>query len=100
MNTGKSIFKTKIDFKGDKQINGFEITRDGETIGVVGADPVVHLIDTETQRVKMKLQGEEGGIPGHSNRVFSIKFEEDQNMILTSGWDQRIIIWDLRTGLP
>ncbi len=39
-------------------------------------------------------------MPGHSNRVFSIKFEEDQNMILTSGWDQRIILWDMRTGLP
>jgi hypothetical protein len=63
------------------------MSKDGETIGVVGADPTVFLLDTETQRIKGRLEGEEGGMPGHSNRVFSIKFEEDQNMVLTSGWD-------------
>ena len=48
LNTGKSIFKTKIDSKGDSQINCFEMSKDGETIGVVGADPTVFLLDTET----------------------------------------------------
>jgi COMPASS component SWD3 len=35
--------------------------------------------------------------PGHSNRIFSIKFHpEDQNIMLSCGWDNTIYFWDLR----
>lgn len=34
---------------------------------------------------------------GHSNRVFAIKFLEDQpNVIISGGWDANLIIWDIR----
>lgn len=100
LNTGKSLFKYQVEDKGDRQINCFDLSRDGETLGIVGAEPQVLLLDVETQKIRQRLTGEEGNLPGHSNRVFSIKFEEDQNLVLTSGWDQRIILWDLRAGLP
>ena len=35
----------------------------------------------------MLLDGKDCLIPGHSNRVFSIKFNSDNNTIVTSGWD-------------
>ncbi len=36
---------------------------------------------------------------GHSNRVFACKFvPEDQNLLITGGWDQNILIWDVREG--
>ena len=43
-----------------------------------------------------------GGIwqyPGHSNRIFSIKFSpEDPNILLSGGWDNSVYFWDIRDG--
>jgi COMPASS component SWD3 len=37
--------------------------------------------------------------PGHSNRVFSIKFNpDDENILLSGGWDNTVQIWDIRAG--
>ena len=37
--------------------------------------------------------------PGHSNRVFSVKFVTDEpNLLLSGGWDNNIHIWDIREG--
>lgn len=44
-----------------------------------------------------------GGIDesGHSNRIFSVKFYiEDENKLVSGGWDNRLIGWDLRSGDP
>lgn len=36
---------------------------------------------------------------GHSNRVFSVKFfPEDDNTIVSGGWDNTLQIWDIRVG--
>lgn len=36
---------------------------------------------------------------GHSNRVFSVKFlPEDDNTLVSGGWDNTLQIWDLRVG--
>jgi len=36
---------------------------------------------------------------GHSNRVFSLKFlPEDDNTLVSGGWDNTLQIWDLRVG--
>ena len=50
----------------------------------------------------MNLTGGEGGItPGHSSRVYCVKFDkENPNIILSGGWDYRVIVWDVRTGKP
>lgn len=35
--------------------------------------------------------------PGHSNRVFAAKFKpNDQNCLVTGGWDASVFIWDIR----
>jgi WD40 repeat protein len=36
--------------------------------------------------------------PGHSNRVFSVKFTKNENVIISGGWDNTIQIWDIREG--
>ncbi len=51
--------------------------------------------------MEYELQGEGGLIPGHSMRIYSVKFlDHDPNLLLTGGWDERIIIWDLRQENP
>lgn len=37
--------------------------------------------------------------PGHSNRVFSLKFDPDhQDLVVSGGWDNTVQIWDCRAG--
>jgi WD40 repeat protein len=45
----------------------------------------------------MKLEGTDMAIPGHNSRVYSCKYDKDDpNIMLTGGWDYRVLIWDLR----
>ena len=35
--------------------------------------------------------------PGHSNRVFSVKFKPDNpNIVVSGGWDNTVQVWDVR----
>lgn len=37
--------------------------------------------------------------PGHSNRIFAVKFlRNDPNMMISGGWDSNVHMWDLREG--
>jgi COMPASS component SWD3 len=39
------------------------------------------------------------GTVGHTNRIFSVKFDQNSpNLIYSGGWDCMVNIWDLRTG--
>ena len=39
------------------------------------------------------------GEPGHSLRIFCAKFvKEEENLIISGGWDKTIKIWDGRSG--
>jgi WD40 repeat protein len=60
----------------------------------------VRVYDEATRRVKLTMsQGNFHENPGHSNRVFAVCFiPNDNNMLLTGGWDNTIQVWDLRKG--
>lgn len=45
----------------------------------------------------MKLGNGEWNYSGHGNRIFSVKFFDD-NTLISGGWDSVIHIWDLRKG--
>ena len=39
------------------------------------------------------------GTVGHTNRIFSVKFDSlSPHVIYSGGWDCMVNIWDLRTG--
>lgn len=98
-NTNKMIFELKEKIEGDPQINAFDYSQDSSKILVVGAESNVRLYDVEKQTLLSNFSGN-GMIPSHSNRVFACKFLPDQNLFVTSGWDQRILWWDIRTDTP
>lgn len=37
---------------------------------------------------------------GHSNRILSIKFTKDPNIMISGGWDNTLLIWDIRDYIP
>lgn len=100
LNTKKRIFSIDEKIDGDVQINNFDYNPYYNSIAVVGAYPSVRLYDLETQKRKVNLDGKGCLIPGHTNRVFAVKILNDNNTVITSGWDQRIIWWDLRSEQP
>jgi WD40 repeat protein len=47
--------------------------------------------------MKVEFTGGGGGELGHINRVFAVKFDkEDENLLISGGWDNNIKVWDLR----
>jgi WD40 repeat protein len=54
-------------------------------------------IDADTKSVSTDLGCAEWNNRGHSNRIFSIKFIDD-NTIISGGWDSVIHLWDIRQG--
>ena len=44
---------------------------------MAGADPSLRLYDIKTEKLIRTFNGEDCVINGHSNRVFSVKYEND-----------------------
>ena len=41
----------------------------------------------------------EHGVPGHSNRVYCVKYNiHNPKIIVSGGWDQTMQVWDTRAG--
>ncbi len=100
LNTQKRLFSLKEEVEGDPSINSIEYSPDSMELAVIGADPEVRLYDMVEMKKKMSLRGDDSIIPGHTNRLFAVKMLEDKSTLITSGWDQRILFWDLRIGKP
>ncbi len=73
---------------------------DAEQFAAAGKDYVVRLYDEATKTVIQEMSGGIGSVKqGHSNRVFSLKFNPlDENLLLSGGWDNTVQIWDVRVG--
>ena len=47
------------------------------------------------------FEGGGTGDPGHSNKVFCAKFDqENPNFIISGSWDKNIKVWDIRQPSP
>jgi len=74
---------------------------DGTQFVTGGSDCIVRVYDEQTRKIFVELEGGGAGEPGHSNRVFCVKFDpEDPNFVISGGWDNNIKVWDIRTKSP
>lgn len=75
----------------------------GERLAVAGNDAKVKIYDeaSSSKDHLMTLKANGKLLPGHTNRVFALKFSyADENILYSAGWDNTIQINDLRVGGP
>ena len=81
------------------QLLGADYKPDGCIFASCGSDTIVRIYDEATRKLVSELTGGVEGKSCHSNRVFWVKFDrENENVLLSGGWDNTIQIWDLREG--
>ena len=76
-----------------------DYSADGKKFATAGKDYAVRVYDEATKTLVSKMEGGYHAIQkGHSNRVFSLKFDKnDDNVVVSGGWDNTVQVWDLRT---
>jgi len=81
----------------DNQILCLDYNRDGSNFATAGKDRKVRIYDEGTKSLLAQLEGGFFQNPGHSNRIFALKFHpEDPNVIISAGWDSVVYFWDIR----
>jgi COMPASS component SWD3 len=84
----------------DNHIYAMDFAPDGTLLAVAGKDHKVRVYDETTKSLAFEMK-ELADLPGHSNRVFCVKFNQaDPNMIVSGGWDNTIQIYDTRYRGP
>ncbi len=77
-----------------------DFSNDGSLLATAGRDAHVRIYDETTKSLAMSMK-EKGELPGHSNRIFSVKFNQiQQNMLVSGGWDNTLQIYDIREKGP
>lgn len=93
------IDESKFNKVNGNQVLALDYRKDGNWFATAGKDRFIRVYDENTKKEVCKMkQGARGLTPGHSNRVFSMKFDpDDNNCIISGGWDNTVQIWDIRT---
>lgn len=94
--TQKEIFRLQEE---DNQIYSVQYRQDGEQFATTGRDCCVRVYDEKTKSNITTLSKGENMSVGHSNRVFASAFHpENPNVLVSGGWDNTLVLWDLREG--
>lgn len=63
---------------------------EGTLLATAGKDRFVRIYDETTKAMAFKMK-EGGGLYGHSNRIFCVKFNPaDPNIVVSGGWDRTV----------
>lgn len=76
-----------------------DYTRDATWLAAAGKRRSIKVFDDVKRSLIMKLKHKgQSGTPGHSNRIFSVKFDETGKLLASASWDMTVKVWDLSSG--
>jgi len=78
------------------EVYSIDISKSEAQLAVGCKDFSVKVYDNNKKTLKAALHPGDSTTFGHSNRVHSVKFTENPNIILSGGSDRTAFIWDLR----
>ena len=91
----KTIYSIKEE---DNQIFALDIRKDGKMFATAGMDRKIRVYDEEKKKIHCIMDRGMVKKPGHSNRIFAVKFKQDDpNVIVSGSWDNTVLCWDIRT---
>ena len=79
----------------ENEVNALDYNDEGTQFVTGGRDAKLRLYDEASKSLVATLEGGirgdmSGDAAGHSNRVFSVKFTHDENVLLSGGWDNTV----------
>lgn len=81
----------------NNQILALDYNNSGNVFASAGKDFKIRIYDETTKNLTLTFNESSWQSPGHSNRIFALKFLlTDSNILLSGGWDSSIYIWDIR----
>ena len=81
-------------------VNTIDYSYDGNLLAAAGQDTYIRVYDETTKQLALTMR-EKGDYPGHSNRIFCVKFNPlNQNQLVSGGWDHTLLLNDLRVQGP
>ena len=98
--SGRCLHQKRADDDADQEIYSIDYNAEGLVLATAGKDKWIRLYDETTKSIVLKMKGL-GENPGHSNRVFCVRFNQHNgNIMATGGWDNTIQIYDIRRKGP
>lgn len=91
--SGKVLHQLKL----DTQTLCLDYDYEGKKFALGCNDMNVRIYDESTKDLVTSLAPGWGETLGHSNRIQSVKFV-NENTLVSGGWDNNILIWDLRSS--
>ncbi len=72
---------------------------DAMHLAAAGKRRSIRIYDDEKRSLFCKLR-HKGQLakPGHSNRIFSLKFDENGKQLISGSWDMTVKVWDISSG--
>ncbi|TNV77896.1 hypothetical protein FGO68_gene9685 [Halteria grandinella] len=101
MNDGKMLKVIDAPHHRGEALNCVDVNRTLEKTAIAGNMAQIHVYDemSENKDFLMTLKAGGVGLPGHSKRIFSLKFDYgNENVLYSGGWDDAIYVNDLREG--
>lgn len=88
--SGKCLHQRQCEDNPDNQLYTIDYNSEGTLLATAGKDKYIRLYDEQTKSIVLRMK-ENGDMPGHSNRIFCVRFDPmNSNMLCSGGWDNTV----------
>lgn len=95
--TGKLVASIKPE-KAFSDLLCLDYSKDATKLAAAGRRKAIKIFDDEKQKLVSRLRPKGQQKPGHSNRIFSVRFDDTGKTLVTGSWDMTVKVWDLNSG--